>query len=265
MQLIDDEAKDDERTVALLAAYVYYRSLQAVPSLVRAWLDACRDRQLSTAVTTVTSRFFSPILISAELAHLRDPEDPNGKSLRDNPDFTVKVAAGANEVKAVFVVDEQNMEIGIRLPSEYPLQVVEVKDVKKVGVTDAQWRAWILAVQQVITTQVSPSTSSCPCHTDSSRQNGLIAEALSLFKRNVALHFDGVEACAICYSVISVVDRTLPTKACRVCNNKFHPGCLYKVRHSFSVSRTRWLTQAITVVHDQSWIELSAVQVLVLE
>lgn len=31
-------------------------------------------------------------------------------------------------------------------------------------------------------------------------KNGLILEALSVFKRNVALHFEGVVECAICYS-----------------------------------------------------------------
>lgn len=36
-----------------------------------------------------------------------------------------------------------------------------------------------------------------------------------MFKRNVTLHFEGVEACAICYSSISVVDRSLPTKVSR--------------------------------------------------
>lgn len=153
LDLVEDDSA--EAPLALLAAHVYYRTLQSVPSLVRSWLDGCRDKQLSMAVTSQTSRHFSPLLIEAELRHLRDPEDPAGKSLRDNEDFSVKVAAGANEVKAIYVVDEQNMEISIRLPSEYPLQVVEVKDVRKVGVTDAQWRAWILAVQQVITTQVS--------------------------------------------------------------------------------------------------------------
>jgi hypothetical protein len=109
------------------------------------------------AVGSITSRHFSPVLISHELAHLRDPNDEAGKVLRDNEDFTVKVAQGANEVKAVFVIDEQNMEIGIKLPSDFPLQGVEIKDVRKVGVTDAQWRAWLLAVQQVITAQVRPS------------------------------------------------------------------------------------------------------------
>ncbi|SDA06537.1 BZ3501_MvSof-1269-A2-R1_Chr4-2g06583 [Microbotryum saponariae] len=198
-------------TLPAFATFVYYRSLQAIPSLVRQWWEGCKNRQLSMAVANLTSRHFSPVLIAHELAHLRDPNDPAGRTLRDNDDFTVKVAANANEVKAVFVVDEESMEIGVRMPADFPLQQVEVKDVRRVGVTDSQWRAWLLGVQQVIT-----------------NQNGLIAEGLSLWKRNVTLHFEGVEACAICYSSISVVDRSLPTKACKTCNNRFHAGCLYK-------------------------------------
>ena len=199
-------------TLPVLAAHVYYRALQTVPSLIRSYWEAVKNRQLSLAISAFTSKHLSPVLIANELAHLRDPNDPTAQALSDNADFVVKVAGGANEVKAQFTVDEQTMEIGIRLPSDYPLAAVEVKDVRKVGVTEAQWRAWLLAVQQVVTSQ-----------------NGLIADALNLFKKNVALHFEGVEACAICYSVISVVDRSLPTKACRTCNNRFHAGCLFKV------------------------------------
>ena len=114
------------------------------------------------AVSTFTSRHFSPVLIAAELSHLRDPTDPSSKALRDNEDFTVKVATGANEVKAVFVVDEQSMEIVIRIPSDFPLAGIEVRDTKKIGVSDAQWRAWLLAVQQVVTTQVRLSSLSFP-------------------------------------------------------------------------------------------------------
>lgn len=33
-----------------------------------------------------------------------------------------------------------------------------------------------------------------------SEQNGLILEALTMFKKNVSLHFEGVVECAICYS-----------------------------------------------------------------
>ena len=214
-------------TTGLLAAYTYYRSLQAIPSLIREWWETCKNLQLSSNVAAFTIKHFSPILIVGELAHLRNGGD---ERLRDE-NMTVKIATGANEIKAVYVVDEQAMEIAIRLPPEYPLHGVEIRDVRKVGIPEAKWRAWILAMQQVITMQVrrdiayyAGPISNRLC------QNGLIADALGLFKRNVSLHFEGVEACAICYSIISVTDRSLPTKNCRTCNNAFHGGCLFKVR-----------------------------------
>ncbi|EGG02107.1 uncharacterized protein MELLADRAFT_57224 [Melampsora larici-populina 98AG31] len=117
----------------------------------------------------------------------------------------------ANEVKVLYMVDEESMEIVVKIPSQYPLQSVEVLDIRKVGVPDAMWRAWILSIQHTIASQ-----------------NGSITEALALFKKNVSLHFEGVEACAICYSIISVVDRSLPSKACRTCHNRFHPSCIFK-------------------------------------
>lgn len=139
----------------MFAAHVYFRALQAVPSLIRTYWASLQNLQLSRTIQTFTSRNFSPLLISAELSSLRDPASETGKQLRDNDDFSVKVAAGANEVKCTFVVDEETMEIGVKVPSEFPLVGVEVRDVRKVGVTDKQWRAWLLAMQQVISTQAS--------------------------------------------------------------------------------------------------------------
>jgi hypothetical protein len=139
---------NDVMAVPLLASYTYYRSLRVVPSLVRTWWEGCKNRQLSRAVAGFTARHFSPLLIARELAHLRTEDLSDG-------DMTVKVSMAVNEVKAVYVVDDQPMEIGVRLPSEFPLLPVEVKDIRKVGVSDAQWRAWILNVQQVITAQVA--------------------------------------------------------------------------------------------------------------
>lgn len=144
-------------TLPVFATFVYYRALQSLPSLIRFWWDRCQNRQLSHAVFTFTSRHFSPVLIAQELAHLRDPNDPAGKTLRDNDDFTVKVAVGANEVKAIYVVDDESMEILIRIPNEFPLAAIEVKEVRKIGVTDGQWKAWMIAVQQVVTFQVRPT------------------------------------------------------------------------------------------------------------
>ncbi|BGP46344.1 hypothetical protein JCM10450v2_002186 [Rhodotorula kratochvilovae] len=204
------EAAEPE-SLPVLAAHVYYRSLQAVPSIIRSYWTSLQNLGFSRAVHSFTSKHFSPLLISDELSTLRDPSSSVGQQLRDNDDFTVKVATNASEVKVVFVVDEESMEIGIKVPSEFPLAAVEVREVRKVGVTDKQWRAWLLAMQQVITSQ-----------------SAAIADAILLFKRNVTLNFEGIEGCAICYSTVSTLDRTLPSKTCKTCNNRFHTSCLYK-------------------------------------
>ncbi|GAA5872634.1 hypothetical protein JCM3774_001869 [Rhodotorula dairenensis] len=201
----------DRTSLAVFAAHVYYRALHTVPSIIRTYWSSLQNLQLSRVMQSFTTRHFSPLLVSDELSVLRDADSPIGQQLRDNDDFTVKVASNGSEVKVVFVVDEEAMEIGIKVPNEFPLAGVEVRDVRKVGVTDKQWRAWLLAMQQVITSQ-----------------SAAIADAILLFKRNVTLHFEGVESCAICYSTVSTVDRSLPTKTCKTCSNKFHAGCLYK-------------------------------------
>ncbi|GAA5999438.1 ubiquitin-protein ligase RKR1 [Rhodotorula paludigena] len=197
-------------SLPVLAAHVYYRALQSVPSVIRSYWTSLQNLTLSRAVQSFTSRHFSPLLVSDELAALRDPSSPVGQQLRDNDDFTVKVAQNASEVKVVFVVDEEQLEIGIKVPSEFPLAGVEVSERRRVGVSDKQFRAWLLGMNQTITAQ-----------------SAAIADAILLFKRNVQAHFEGVESCAICYSTVSL-DRALPTKSCKTCDNKFHASCLYR-------------------------------------
>ncbi|WAR60053.1 hypothetical protein PtB15_11B695 [Puccinia triticina] len=191
-----------------LAAYVYFLALRVIPSQIRLWWEECRNKQLSISVVSFISRQFSPILISQELAKFKEPATL--QSLTDE-NLAIKVSPVIKEVKVTYTVDEESMEIVIRIPSDYPLQPVEVLDIRKVGIPDTTWRAWLLVVQQSI-----------------ANHNGSIADAIGLFKKNISLHFEGVEACAICYAIISVVDRSLPSKACRTCRNRFHPSCLYK-------------------------------------
>ena len=40
--------------------------------------------------------------------------------------------------------------------------------------------------------------------------------------------FEGVEECPICYTVIHMVNGTLPKLSCHTCKHKFHAACLYK-------------------------------------
>lgn len=138
-------------SIKLMAAHLFYRALLNVRSLITDWWRQCKDRQLSMAVANTTARYFSPILIAAEFAHLKDPEVIS--ELNDES-WDLKVANAINEVSMMFNVDEQQLEIRIKIPIDYPLHNVEIRDINRVGMEEQRWRGWILAVQQVLTGQV---------------------------------------------------------------------------------------------------------------
>jgi hypothetical protein len=139
-------------TIPVLAAHVFYRALLAIPSLIHGWVLDCKDRQLTNAVTTYTSTYFSPVLIRAELDHVQSHAATDG--LADDS-MSIKVANAVSEVAAAYSVDEHQLEIKLRIPSDWPLHKIEVKDVKRVGVDENRWRAWVLGVQQTIWAHVS--------------------------------------------------------------------------------------------------------------
>ncbi|KAI0371298.1 hypothetical protein BV20DRAFT_1035310 [Pilatotrama ljubarskyi] len=205
---LDYYSADSPLSLRLLAAHVYYRTLLLLPSLIRNWLAECRDRQLSTAVASYTSKHFSPAIIRTELARVKDP---NAAAELSGENVTIKVASAVNEVTAGFTVDEQQLELTLKLPSDWPLHTIEVKDSKHVGVPEDRWRAWELGVQQILTFR-----------------SGSIVDGLSFFLKNVTSHFEGIAECAICYSVVNATDGSLPRKPCKTCKNRFHAACLYK-------------------------------------
>ena len=184
-------------SVRLLAAHVYYRALLTIPSLVRSWLEDCKDKNLYTSVTNYTATHFSPVIINTELSRLKSPESVEELSAEN---LTVKVASAVNEVTAGYNVDEHQLEITLKIPNDWPLQRVTVKDSKRIGVSEGRWRGWLLGVQQIVWSQVCGTDSVICHHTEGICQNGRIVDAISLFKKNVTLHFEGQAECPICYS-----------------------------------------------------------------
>lgn len=206
---LDEIDPTSANAIRLFATHIYFRCLVHVPNLVRESWYSLRDRQQSLFLRNLTSRHCSPLLSLRELAHLRDPS-----TLKRIEDESMSVRVLAHEVVATYTVDEYPLEIAISIPNDYPLRSVEVKDLKRVGVSESTWRAWILAVRQLI-----------------AGKNGLVFDALLLFKSNVEAKFSGFDedsTCAVCYSIVSPTDRTLPTKPCKTCKKKFHSSCLYK-------------------------------------
>ncbi|CDU23237.1 related to RKR1-RING domain E3 ubiquitin ligase [Sporisorium scitamineum] len=201
------DAESSLTVLQVLAAHVYLRALIHMPNTVRNWWLGIKDRQHSMQIASFTTRHLSPIIANRELSHLREPEALS--ELQDEA-LSIRILS-TNEVIATYTVDEHSMEIGIKIPADFPLHGVEIRDIQRVGIEEAKWRSWLLAVQQLIT-----------------GQNGLIFNALSLFKRNAEGQFQGLDECAICYSIISPMDGSLPNKPCKTCRNKFHTGCLFK-------------------------------------
>jgi hypothetical protein len=188
---------DNPLSAQLLAAHVYYRALLTIPSLVRSWLADCKDKNLFTSVTKYTATHFSPVIINTELAHLKNPE---GVEELNAENLTVKVASVVNEVTAAYNIDEHQLELTLKIPNDWPLQRITVKDSKVIGVPETRWRRWLLGVEQIIWSQARASTALNRVIADKISQNGHIVDAISLFKKNVTLHFEGQTECPICYS-----------------------------------------------------------------
>ena len=132
---------------------------------MRTYFESLKDRQLSLSMLQFTARHFSPVIIASEFSALREPRamaqlSEEGLSVRiaQGGGATVAATSGSAEAIASYVVDEQPMEIGIRLPAEFPLKGVDVRDLRRVGVPENKWRGWLMSVQQTITSRVRLDT-----------------------------------------------------------------------------------------------------------
>ncbi|KAJ3077313.1 hypothetical protein HDU98_004275 [Podochytrium sp. JEL0797] len=177
-----------------------------MPSLARTWWSSCKDRQLTLAVESYTDKFFTPLLLQSEM----DLVLTTGKSSFE--DVEIKASKQSREITAIYTMEEASTDMVVKFPNAFPLKPVEFSSVaggRAIGVPEPHWRGWMLSANIM-----AQSTS--------------ILDALGLWQKNIKLHFEGIEECSICYSVVGVIDRTLPSKSCRTCKNKFHASCLYK-------------------------------------
>lgn len=193
--------------VRFLFVHLFFLSLHHFGSFAQHWYNEIRDLQLKQQVEKFTIRLISPILISKML---NEVERVKNRLTDKDENLTIKVNKVTNEVRTIYIIDEQKMEMVVKIPEAFPLSSVEVQGPLRLGVKENQWKAWLLASQRVV-----------------SLTNGSIIDSVELFNRNVNLHFSGFEECAICYSILHQ-DHSLPSKTCPTCLNKFHAACLYK-------------------------------------
>ncbi|KAK3218984.1 hypothetical protein Dsin_012954 [Dipteronia sinensis] len=190
--------------LATLAGAIYGLMLCVLPAYVRGWFTDLRDRSTSPLVESFTRTWCSPPLLANELSQIKkaDVADEN---------FSLSVSKSANEVVSTYTKDDSNMDLVIRLPPSYPLRPVDVECVRSLGISELKQRKWIMSMMLFVR-----------------NQNGALAEAIRIWKRNFDKEFEGVEECPICYSVIHTTNHSIPRLACKTCKHKFHSACLYK-------------------------------------
>lgn len=194
-------------SICVLSAHLYWKSLKNISSLVRIWWNELKNRQLSIALEQYTKKYITPLLVSKEMESVINTDRSQYENL------VIKANKSRNEIIAQYVIpsEESYLDIIIKIPPDYPLKQVAIEGGQKTGVQESRWRSWLLSSSAVMVAQ-----------------NGNIMDSILVFYNNVKLHFEGVEECTICYSIIGVIDRQLPNKRCRTCKNKFHAACLHK-------------------------------------
>ena len=208
MPLLECNIGDTTLEMQDLARNIYYGMLKYLPALVRNWWNLS-DKRTANIVEKFTISKVAPTLWSEEVERI------NSVSVDTFDNMTIKVRSSVREVVAIYTLgddgSEGSMELVIQLPSNFPLGAVQVESGKRVGVTTAQWRTWMLQLTTFL-----------------QHQNGSIVDGLTVWKKNVDKRFQGVEECYICFYVLHGTNHQLPKLACRTCKKKFHAACLYK-------------------------------------
>ncbi|GAU13221.1 hypothetical protein TSUD_245910 [Trifolium subterraneum] len=126
-----------------------------------------KDAELSGGLTKAASAATQAtktgsLLFSIKKANFRDEN------------FSVSVSKSANEVVATYTKDETGMDLVIRLPASYPLRPVDVDCTRSLGISEIKQRKWLMSMMLFVR-----------------NQNGALAEAIGIWKRNFDKEFEG--------------------------------------------------------------------------
>ncbi|KAI9683372.1 MAG: hypothetical protein M1829_005444 [Trizodia sp. TS-e1964] len=151
--IVNTEESPRKDTIWLIS-HLYFLSLKHIPNLTKSWWINCKARQVVLTVEAWTIKFISPLVVSDELDELTEwaakpPED-------DETQLKVKVGKISREIAVAYEIDEQFMQILVRLPEEYPLRPATVEGINRVAVDEKRWRSWLINTQGVINFSVSP-------------------------------------------------------------------------------------------------------------
>eukprot|EP00501_MAST-03F_sp_TOSAG23-6_P000332 GSMAST32.ASY1.ANO1.339.1 assembled CDS len=198
-----------------LANKIIVQTARAMPAEVRSWWSENISGLSRNEIINV-ERYFAacvtPALVRSELfdkdkSNTSDQEECIGS-------ISIRGSLHARSIIAEYKTDDCTLEICLQLAMSHPLQLPEVTCERRLGVKDKQWRRWALQIRRLLSAQDGAV--------------GSVVDAVELWKQNLDKEFSGVEPCPICYNVLHMTHRTLPSRSCKTCNTCFHSHCLYK-------------------------------------
>ncbi|CAD5229048.1 unnamed protein product [Bursaphelenchus okinawaensis] len=181
------------------ALWLYYRSLETLPALVRDWVSLLKNDKLKK----FTAISLSPILIEEEFKKVGNVKKKTG--------FSVRSRTATKEIVARYQVEELTLETIIKLPDDYPLSQVTIVHDKRNIISKGMTHKLHLNLFSYVNTR-----------------NGAICDAVLQWKKNVEKQLEGVEDCAICMMTVSSRNYRMPDLKCRQCTKKFHSDCMLK-------------------------------------
>ena len=150
-QYTPNTSPDPATDLRWLLTHIYYLSVRFTPSLAKSWKLECKNRATVIAVEQFTERYISPLLIDHELTAVAEWVQTREA---DDEDMQIKVSKAVREVTAVYPVDDQTMEMVVKMPANFPLDMVTVEGVRRVGLDEQHFRKLLLASQAVVNFQV---------------------------------------------------------------------------------------------------------------
>ena len=195
----------DELACAELACYALYAFIRAFPALARSWWNHT-EKRLSALVLKFVTKVLSSRMFEAEIENIE-----NRRVEWQCSDLEIRTSRAGRDITAHYAKEEVRVEIEMRPPESYPLQPISLEIRTVVKLSEAKIRNWELRLNKLL-----------------NNENASILTAILMWKSNVDRELEGLEHCTICYYIVHVSDRSLPTMACKVCKNKFHAACIRK-------------------------------------
>ena len=152
--------------------------------------------------------------LNRELKALRSQNQGDAASrLADEVALRIVVRSESREweVEARYTCDEVSISLLALFPLEYPLKGVAFEWKESCGLPAKKLKNWQMLRRGMI-----------------NNSNATLAEAVMLLAINIGKHYEGMDECPICYSVVHPSKKTLPKVKCQTCRGKFHRYCIYK-------------------------------------